>query len=144
MRNRRFFWLVAAVLVSFHVVALLADFLAPYGFDEQHRLLPFAAPARPSAAVRFFVHGYPYRLLGLFTCDRHLFGVDPPATFFLLGSDGFGRARASAAGRGRSGFVEVRLLSHIAAGPQRQKAPDGPQTGLVLALTALAQHLQRC
>ena len=58
-------------------------------------------------------------------------------------SDGFGRARASAAGRGRSGFVEVRLLSHIAAGPQRQKAPDGPQTGLVLALTALAQHLQR-
>jgi peptide/nickel transport system permease protein len=84
------------MLALVHLVALLADFLAPFRFDEQRRSLPFSAPApvRP-AALRFFVHGYPYRLFGVFPCDRHLFRVDPPAVPFLLGSDGFGRDQLS-------------------------------------------------
>jgi peptide/nickel transport system permease protein len=41
--------------------------------------------------VRFFVRGAPYRIAGLFSGDRHLFGSDSPARLFLLGSDQFGR-----------------------------------------------------
>jgi peptide/nickel transport system permease protein len=41
--------------------------------------------------IRFFVRGAPYRLLGLVPGDLHLFGVDPPARVFLLGTDQFGR-----------------------------------------------------
>ncbi len=41
--------------------------------------------------VRFLVRGSEYKFLGIFHCSRHLFGVDPPARMFLLGSDGYGR-----------------------------------------------------
>jgi peptide/nickel transport system permease protein len=41
--------------------------------------------------VRLFVHGYPYKLLGLISTDIHLFGVEKPGTFFLFGTDGLGR-----------------------------------------------------
>ena len=42
--------------------------------------------------VRFFVHGEPYRLLGLIPTDVHLFGVDDPAMgVFVLGTDRQGR-----------------------------------------------------
>ncbi len=41
--------------------------------------------------IRFFVGGSPYGVLGLFQSRMHLFGVDPGARFFLLGSDAFGR-----------------------------------------------------
>jgi len=41
--------------------------------------------------VRFFVRGAPYRIAGVFECDRHLFGTDSPTRVFLLGSDEYGR-----------------------------------------------------
>lgn len=41
--------------------------------------------------IHVFVHGFPYRLLGLVPTDIHLAGVDAPARLFLLGSDQFGR-----------------------------------------------------
>jgi peptide/nickel transport system permease protein len=41
--------------------------------------------------IHFFVHGAPYRWLGLVSSDVHLLGVDPPAQLFLLGTDQFGR-----------------------------------------------------
>ncbi|HEY3215073.1 MAG TPA: ABC transporter permease [Candidatus Eisenbacteria bacterium] len=41
--------------------------------------------------LRLFVKGARYRWLGLFPSDRHLFGVDPPARFYLLGADPSGR-----------------------------------------------------
>lgn len=40
--------------------------------------------------VRLFVRGDPYRFLGLWTADLHLFGVDG-GTWFPLGTDRFGR-----------------------------------------------------
>src|SRR5262249_2037728 len=44
--------------------------------------------------VRFFARGFPYRLLGVFPADRHLFGVEGASTeesLFLLGTDEQGR-----------------------------------------------------
>jgi peptide/nickel transport system permease protein len=41
--------------------------------------------------LRLFVRGEPYRLLGLFPADRHLFGVDVPHRVFLFGADSQGR-----------------------------------------------------
>jgi peptide/nickel transport system permease protein len=45
-------------------------------------------------ALRFFVHGTPYKLWGLFPADRHLFGLDVPHEeqgVFLVGADRLGR-----------------------------------------------------
>jgi peptide/nickel transport system permease protein len=41
--------------------------------------------------IRFFVNGYPYRLLGLIPTDTHLFGTDDGKPLHLLGTDKFGR-----------------------------------------------------
>lgn len=41
--------------------------------------------------VKFFFRGKPHRILGLFPTRLRLFGVDPPAHIFLLGSDVYGR-----------------------------------------------------
>lgn len=41
--------------------------------------------------IRLFYRGAPYRFLGLFESNLHLFGVDEPARIFLLGADGRGR-----------------------------------------------------
>ena len=96
MNGRRSLWLPATLLILVHAVALLADFIAPYRFDEQKRSMPLSAPVQnASGRVRLFVHGYRYRLFGLFSSDRHLFGVEPSATFFLLGSDTLGRDQFS-------------------------------------------------
>jgi peptide/nickel transport system permease protein len=43
------------------------------------------------APIRFFVRGYTYNVLGLFTSNVHLFGVDPPAKIYLWGADLQGR-----------------------------------------------------
>jgi len=41
--------------------------------------------------IRFFVHGWKYKLFWLFKTDIHMFGVQEPAHIFLLGSDQTGR-----------------------------------------------------
>ena len=41
--------------------------------------------------VHFLIHGARYAVAGMIHADRHLFGVDAPATIFLFGSDQFGR-----------------------------------------------------
>ena len=41
--------------------------------------------------VRFFVPGDEYRLLGIFPCRYHLFGVAAPGRIYLLGADARGR-----------------------------------------------------
>jgi peptide/nickel transport system permease protein len=66
-------------------------------------LLPFVHPTVEAGVFEYredrsriqplhlFVHGAPYRLLGILTSDRHLYGVDPPGRVYLLGTDSFGR-----------------------------------------------------
>jgi peptide/nickel transport system permease protein len=41
--------------------------------------------------LRFFVHGDPYKLWGLFESDLHFFGTDEGGTIFLLGTEKQGR-----------------------------------------------------
>ncbi len=41
--------------------------------------------------VRVFAQGEPYRFLSVVPTTIHLFGVDPPARIFLMGTDQFGR-----------------------------------------------------
>ena len=54
-----------------------------------------ADPSQP-VSVQFFVHGFPYKLLGFMPLDVHLLGVDgegktPENSLFLLGTDVQGR-----------------------------------------------------
>jgi peptide/nickel transport system permease protein len=52
----------------------------------------FVVDPSTRTAVRFFVHGWPYKLLGVFKTDLHLFGVaDPDQAFYLIGADRLGR-----------------------------------------------------
>ena len=41
--------------------------------------------------IRLFAQGEPYRFLGLFETNRHLFGVEAPGAVFLFGTDSMGR-----------------------------------------------------
>ena len=41
--------------------------------------------------IKFFVHGYPYNVLGLIPATIHLFGTDDGKPFHILGTDKFGR-----------------------------------------------------
>jgi peptide/nickel transport system permease protein len=52
--------------------------------------------------LKFWVHGDPYKLLGLFPTDVHLFGIDLPQRLYLIGADSLGRdmfARALTGGQ---------------------------------------------
>ncbi|HWZ81369.1 MAG TPA: ABC transporter permease [Terriglobales bacterium] len=121
MRNkRRIRYLLVALAVS-HLVVVFAGFIAPCDAKQQDRSLPYAPPTRmhfvgasgfhfrpfvfASLAdadgyredrtreypVHFFVKGSSYAVFGMIKSDVHLFGVDAPARFMLLGADAFGR-----------------------------------------------------
>jgi len=98
-------------LAVLHALVVLAAWVAPYNYAEQHRDYPFVPPTRVrfrDAAGRFhlrpFVYGvtadpatadyredrerrYPVE----FFVGGRLFGVASPGILFLCGSDGYGR-----------------------------------------------------
>ena len=52
--------------------------------------------------IKFFVHGWEYKILGLIPSNLHLFGVEEGGTIYLLGTDKMGRdlwGKACEAGR---------------------------------------------
>src|SRR5262245_25567214 len=82
------------ILLGFHAAVLLAAWLAPYDYAEQHREYPYAAPTPIHFAPWPFVYGvgdpqrvYPIR----FFTNGRLFGVDPGGVIFLAGTDAYGR-----------------------------------------------------
>ena len=64
-------------------VCLLVERPEAFGTYDENRQKCFL--------LRFFVRGAEYKLLGVFKSSWHLFGVDPQARVFLMGTDGFGR-----------------------------------------------------
>jgi len=101
--TRRQTWAVAACLTAMHLAAFRADWLAPYGYADQHREFPYAPPTPIHwAGIRPFVYGlapeddgyrvdatrrYPVQFLS----RGRLFGAAEPGVIFLLGTDGDGR-----------------------------------------------------
>jgi peptide/nickel transport system permease protein len=82
------------ILLALHAAVLLAGWLAPYDYAEQHREFAYAPPTRIHFAPWPFVYGvedshreYPLRF---FTHGR-LFGIDPGGYVFLAGTDAYGR-----------------------------------------------------
>jgi peptide/nickel transport system permease protein len=51
----------------------------------------FKADTTKLLPLRLFVKGDPYELFGMIKSDIHLFGVDAPYRFYLMGADTFGR-----------------------------------------------------
>jgi len=97
-RRTRIAWAIGFLAVL-HGMVLLAGFVAPYPYAEQHRSHAYAPPMglhfidgagtfhlRPE--VETGGRWYPVRL---FPGNGRLFGVAPPGVIFLLGTDGFGR-----------------------------------------------------
>ncbi len=60
-------------------------------FDQETFLQRYTEDKTTRYAVRFFVHGDPYKFWGLFKTDIHLFGVEGAGTLFLFGTDKLGR-----------------------------------------------------
>jgi peptide/nickel transport system permease protein len=95
-------------LVFFYLMAIFADFIAPYPYSEQNRRMPYTAPTRiyldgwrpyiyESKLVN--IHDRTYEeikdkkyYLQFWTSDHRLFGVDSKKVkIFLLGTDELGR-----------------------------------------------------
>jgi peptide/nickel transport system permease protein len=116
--------IAGVVVILLYLVAIFANFLAPYGGDQRNTEFLYAPPQllkfdfstgfyldaldrninldtllttyvpNPDRKIplHFFVHDDPYKMLGLFDTDVHLFGSeDPDVPIFLLGSDRQGR-----------------------------------------------------
>ncbi len=66
-----------------------------YGYTRERNPetleLEFTIDESKRYPIRFFNHGDKYRFWGLFETDVHLFGVEKPGYFFLLGTDKLGR-----------------------------------------------------
>jgi peptide/nickel transport system permease protein len=122
---RRSVRIIFLLLVALHLPILLAGFVAPYDPATQNREFTYVPPTRIhfrdssgfhlhpfvyAAAtesdgygeessrkydLRLFVKGDRYKLLGFIRANLHLFGVDPPARIFLMGSDAYGRDELS-------------------------------------------------
>jgi peptide/nickel transport system permease protein len=112
------------VVLLLYLVALFANFLAPYAGDQRNTSYLYVPPMplhfdfetgfyvnglikkvnldtllttyevdeSTKLPFKYFVHNEPYKLMGLFDTDVHLFGVDDPEfQVYLLGSDRQGR-----------------------------------------------------
>ena len=62
-----------------------------YGLEFNERTQSYEETTRQRFPIRFFLKGSPYTVLGSWTADHHLLGVDAPAHLWLFGTDDFGR-----------------------------------------------------
>ncbi len=120
LRQRRIALVGGVLLVVLYSAALLAGFVAPYGYEREDRARFFHPPVRPHFSglrlvvpqsvpvegrqyqyemrhdrvvpLRFFVTGDEYRLLGLIRTRLHFCGTDhKDHPVHLLGTDQLGR-----------------------------------------------------
>ena len=111
------------VIVAIYIIMIFAEFFAPYSatasFSEntfhpanieltskglkvrEFRVLEsttwhYAKVKDLRHNLKFFVHGYKYKILGIIPCDLHFFGTEPDSNgnqypVFLIGADNLGR-----------------------------------------------------
>lgn len=119
LRRQRVAMIGGVILILLYAVAILAGFIAPYGYERQDRDRFFHPPMRlhldglrlvvpryeqvegqfkyrrvegDVRPIRFFARGEKYKLLGLIPARIHLFGTgDDKHPVYLLGTDQFGR-----------------------------------------------------
>jgi peptide/nickel transport system permease protein len=76
-----------------HEGRLQAPFI--YGLTRQRNpetlLMEYQTDPEQRHRIRLFVSGDEYKVLGLLTADKHLFGVEEPGVMFLFGTDQLGR-----------------------------------------------------
>lgn len=60
-------------------------------FDEDTFEIAYKLDRNKKFYINFFNKGEPYKLFGLISTSRHLFGVEPDGRFFILGTDINGR-----------------------------------------------------
>jgi peptide/nickel transport system permease protein len=94
---------VGICLGAIHLAAFFPNLLAPYGYAEQHRDFPYAAPAHVHwDGLRPFVYGLATAPEGYredltrrysirFLAHGKLFSVDASGVLFLFGTDAYGR-----------------------------------------------------
>src|ERR1039457_4371794 len=119
LKQRRIRMIGGLIFFFLYLVALLAGFVAPYGYDRLDTDYSFHPPIWPrlqgshlvvpryeqgggvfsyhiiendSKPLRFFIPGDKYKLLGLIPATIHLFGTgDKDYPVYLFGADQFGR-----------------------------------------------------
>lgn len=119
LRRRKTAMAGGIILIVLYTMALLAGFIAPYGYERQDRDRNFHPPmglrfqgikpavqqyvagegtakynkvAGKSTRLHFFVRGEKYKLLLFIPCSIHLFGTDDPNNpVYVLGTDAYGR-----------------------------------------------------
>ena len=76
-----------------HEGRLQAPFI--YGLTRQRNpetlLMEYQTDPEQRHRIRLFVSGDEYKVLGLISADKHLFGVEEPGVMFLFGTDQLGR-----------------------------------------------------
>lgn len=77
----------------FHEGRFQGPFVYAYiqGMDEETLARTYEVDRSEIYRVKLFVRGEPYKFMGLFDSDLHLFGVEPPGKIFLFGTDTLGR-----------------------------------------------------
>jgi peptide/nickel transport system permease protein len=87
--------------------------------DPETLRLTYSSDQSKNVPISLFVKGHEYRLLGLVTTDRHLFGIDearhPDAVFMPLGSDRLGRDMFSRVVYGTRISLSIGMLSVVAS-----------------------------
>jgi peptide/nickel transport system permease protein len=119
LKRRKIALAGGVILIILYSVALTAGFIAPYNYDTIHDDAFFHPPVWPrlegfhvvvprsqqmpgdfvyqevtsdTKPLHFFIHGGPYKFLGLIPCSIHLFGTgDDNYPVYLFGADQFGR-----------------------------------------------------
>jgi len=85
-----------------------------YGLDKKYELVTLARVYTPNTSethrVRFFAHGYEYKILGLVKTDLHLMVSEEGGTLFLFGTDSLGRDLYSRVFKGGSISLFIGLL----------------------------------
>jgi peptide/nickel transport system permease protein len=92
-------------------------FAVKRSFDQKTFAQSYTEDESKPFPIKLLVKGESYKILGFIPCDWHLFGVEPPARIFLLGSDMNGRDNWSRLFFGAQKSLTIGFLGLIVSYP---------------------------